>query len=147
MKPLALALLGLLVVGACSSTEYYEAPEKATAETAATVTGSRTNFLSVVRGVEASVTRVDGKAAPVRDYDKPFLIAPGLHRVMMTAVEGSVAAVALVDFTFEAGRSYVVRASDIQTKAPEIWIEDAHTGQIVARKFSADLRSNSSPGH
>jgi hypothetical protein len=145
MKPFALALLGLLVVGACSSMEYYEAPEKATAQTAATVTGSRTNFLSVVRGVEASITRVDGKAAPVRSYDKPFLVGPGTHRVTMTAVEGPVAAVALVDFAFEAGRSYIVRASDIQTKAPEIWFEDAHTGQIISRKFSADLRSNSSP--
>jgi hypothetical protein len=146
MKPFALALLGLILVAeGCSSMEYYEPPRNATAQTAATVAGSRTNFLSVVRGVEASITRIDGKAAPVTSYDKSFLIAPGMHRVMMTAVEGPVAAVALVDFNFEAGRSYIVRASDIQTKPPEIWLEDARTGQVIARKFSADLRPNSTP--
>ena len=148
MKLVALALLGLVVVaGGCSSMEYYEAPRNATAQTAATVTGSRTNFLSLVRGVEASITRVDGKAAPVRSYSESFLIAPGTHRVLMTASEGPVAAVALVDFNFEAGRSYVVRASDIETKTPEIWLEDARTGQLIARRFSADLRPNSPPGN
>jgi hypothetical protein len=146
MRPFALALLGLiLAAGGCSSMEYYAAPEKATAQTAATVTGSRTNFLSLVRGVEASITRVDGKAAPVRSYDQSFLIAPGRHRVMLTAVEGPVTGVALVEFNFEAGRSYTVRASDIQTKEPEIWLEDARTGQVIARKFSADLRPSSPP--
>jgi hypothetical protein len=146
MKPVALALLGLiLVAGGCSSMEYYEPPRTATAETAATVTGSRTNFLSLVRGVEASITRVDGKAAPATSYDKSFLIAPGTHRVLMTAIEGEIAAVALVDFNFEAGRSYVVRASDILTRPPEVWLEDARTGQLVARKFSAEIRPSSPP--
>jgi hypothetical protein len=146
MKSFALALLGLiLVAGGCGSTEYYAAPANATAKTSATVVGSRTNFLSLVRGVEASITRVDGKPVSMGGYDKPFLIPPGRHRVMMTAVEGPVTGVALVDFNFEAGRSYVVRANDIQNATPEIWLEDARTGQVVVRKFSADLRSSSPP--
>ena len=146
MRLFALALLGLvLVAGGCASMEYYEPPKGATAQTAATVTGSRTNFLGVVRGVEASISRIDGKAAPVRNYDNSFMLAPGKHRVLMTAVEEPVAAVALVDFDFEAGRSYIVRASDIQTKPPEIWLEDARTGQVVARKFSAEIRPSSPP--
>jgi hypothetical protein len=147
MKTRATALLGLiLLVGGCSAPmEYYEPPKSATAQTAATVTGSRLNLLGMVRVVEASITRVDGKAAPVAGYDKSFLIAPGRHRVTMTAVEGSVAADALVDFNFEAGRSYIVRASDIQNAPPEIWLEDARTGRLVARKFSADIRPNRPP--
>jgi hypothetical protein len=146
MKLRALALLGvLLLIGACTPMEYYQAPPRATEQTAATITGSRTNFLGLVRGVEASITHIDGKSAPVRSYDQSFLVAPGRHRVRMIANEGPLEAIALVDFEFQAGRSYVVRASDLENTPPEIWLEDARTGQIVARRFSADLRSASPP--
>lgn len=146
MKPRATALLGLfLLIGACTPMEYYQAQPRATEQTAATATGTRTNFLGLVRGVEASITHIDGKAAPVTKYDQPFLIAPGKHRVTMAANEGPLTAIALVDFNFEAGRSYLVRASDLENTPPEIWLEDARTGQIVARRFSADLRSASPP--
>ena len=137
----------LLIVAAaafgCTTVEYYQPPASANSpQTAATVVGSRLNLLSLVRGVEVSIIRVDDKPAPVFSYDKPFLIAPGVHRVVISAQQGTESASALVDFNFEARRSYIVRSSDIRGGASEVWLEDQGTGQVVGRKFRADMAGN-----
>lgn len=138
------AILAALIAAGCAPMEIYEPPAAAnTPQKAATVVGSQLEVLGRVKTVETSITRVDGKHAPVYSYDKPYLIAPGVHHIVISALQGAETATAAVDFSFEAGRGYVVRSTDIRNGASDVWLEDQRTGQIVGRRFRADVAGNS----
>ena len=131
------AAVAIAAVG-CAPMEIYEPPAAANIpQKAATVVGSQLQVLGLVKTVEASITRVDGKHAPVYSYDKPYLIAPGVHHIVISAREGDQIATAAVDFNFAAGRSYVVRATDIRDGVSEVWLDDKDTGRFASQKFRA----------
>ena len=137
----ALFLLVAVAAFGCKPMEYYQPPPSAdSARTAATVVGSRTDLLGPVKGIEAWIARVDDKAAPVRSYDQSYTIAPGRHRIVISAQVGTETATAPVDYTFEAGKSYVVRGTDIRSGSSEVWLEDARTGRTVGGKFRATVK-------
>ena len=134
-----LALLGTIGLGAfgCTSTDYYKAAPTANAQTAATVAAGQTPLLGFARVVRAGITRVDDKAAPAASFERPFLIAPGRHRIVITAQMGAETVAATTDYVFEAGRSYIARATDIRDGAAEVWLEDEKSGQPGGNKFRA----------
>jgi hypothetical protein len=141
--PIAALLVSVAVAAfGCAPMEFYEPPAAVnTPKKSATVVGSRLEVLGLVKTVDASITRVDGKHAPVYSYDKPFLIAPGAHRIVITAQEGEQTATATVDFSFEAARSYTVRATDIRNGVSEVWLEDKDTGRPAGARFRATTQA------
>ena len=111
------------------------------------------SFLLDVRGSSGRVLReytvlLDppslGDAAPAATTAPTAKSASDYYQTAEESAQSKPAAAA-VRVEIEAGRSYIVRASDIQTRVPEIWLEDARTGQVVARKFSAEIRPSSPP--
>jgi hypothetical protein len=134
------ALLTAIAIAAtaCAPMEIYEPPAAVnTPQRSATVVGSQTQLLGLVRTVEAWIVRVDGKHAPVYAYDKPYLVAPGTHSVVITAQEGAETATATATLTFQAGHSYVVHGGDIRGGASEVWVEDRTTGQAASQRIRA----------
>lgn len=134
---LVAALPVFLVACADNAPDIYKVPANLTPASAATLIVGHidTGFL-YFGNTDIRFVNVDGQR-PTGEHTQHLLLAPGAHTVIIRAFRDPIAAIACINFNFEAGRTYVAQTTKPESDATTMWLEDKATGEAVSKKVGA----------
>jgi hypothetical protein len=133
-----------LVLFACANntnndSNLYRPEPGLTPASAASLVGSQLDTGFLFFGItHITIDSVD-RQIPTGGRDRPLLLTPGPHAILIRAFQDPVAAYACVSATFEAGKTYVARATAPNMDKTTMWLEDSATGEIVSQKVDGKM--------
>lgn len=136
---LVLAIAALALAACAPPAPPYVAPAGLTAETGATLVGSRQPVPGLLDDdVRAIVSAVDGKLTGIElsTWSAPVPVSPGPHTIQIAALQGALRGEIAVRVTLAAGRTYAARSSAPAGRAVTLWLEDKTSGAAASDKLA-----------
>jgi hypothetical protein len=142
-KLIYVAFLSIALVGCATPT--YITPPGLTAETGATVIGSKQEISNVfVEDARTFIGAIDGQttAHNRHEWDKPVLVAPGPRTIQIVLRQAAWSGSAAVPAALETGKWYVARGVKISPAHADVWMEEKESGKPISEKLTLCLTND-----